>query len=122
MTDEEKACKAICDSIPCKTMCTKCKCYIAGLEAGRETEREYVKNNAFTSMKEQGLFPFGKWHDLRKDPNDLPLNTSPVLCLGSTGFIVCKYISGNWVDNQTIKLTPKYIDIYKWCEIEDTEE
>ena len=62
MTDEEKACKAICDSIPCKTMCTKCKCYIAGFKAGRETEREYVKNNAFTSMKEQGLFPFGKWH------------------------------------------------------------
>lgn len=32
MTDEEMACKAICDSIPCKTICTKCKCYIAGLE------------------------------------------------------------------------------------------
>ena len=72
MTDEEMACKAVCDSIPCKTMCTKCKCYIAGLKAGRETEREYVKNNAFTSMKEQGLFPFAKWHDLRKDPSDLP--------------------------------------------------
>lgn len=34
--------------------------YLAGLKAGREIEREYVKNNAFTSMKEQGLFPFGK--------------------------------------------------------------
>ena len=29
------ACKAVCDSIPCKTMCAKCKCYIAGLETGR---------------------------------------------------------------------------------------
>lgn len=64
MTDEEKACKAICDSTPCKTMCTKCKCYIAGFKAGKETEREYVKNNAFTSMNEQGLFPFGKWHEI----------------------------------------------------------
>ena len=36
--------------------------YLAGFKAGRETEKEYVKNNAFTSMKEQGLFPFGKWH------------------------------------------------------------
>ena len=63
-----------------------------------------------------------KWHDLRKVNDDLPLNTDPVLCLGSTGFIVCKYISGSWVDNQTIKLVPKYIDIYKWCEIEDTKE
>lgn len=63
-----------------------------------------------------------KWHDLRKDPNDLPLNTDPVLCLGSTGFIVCKYISRSWVDNQKIESIPKYIEIYKWCEIEDTEE
>lgn len=63
-----------------------------------------------------------KWHDLRKANDDLPLNTDPVLCLGSTGFIVCKYISGSWIDDQTIKLVPKYIDIYKWCEIEDTEE
>ena len=73
--------------------------YLAGLKAGRS-----------------------KWHDLSKANDDLPLNTDPVLCLGSTGFIVCKYISGSWVDNQTIKLVPKYIDIYKWCEIEDTEE
>ena len=56
MTDEEMACKTICNSIPCKTMCTKCKCYIAGFKAGRETEREYVKNNAFTSMKEAEQF------------------------------------------------------------------
>lgn len=73
--------------------------YLAGFKAGRS-----------------------KWHDLRKANDDLPLNTDPVLCLGSTGFIVCKYISGSWVDNQTIKLVPKYIDIYKWCEIEDIEE
>ena len=53
--------------------------YLAGLKIGRETEREYVKNNAFTSMKEQGLFPFGKWHNLRKDPNDLPEPHSTVL-------------------------------------------
>ena len=63
-----------------------------------------------------------KWHDLRKANDDLPLNTDPVLCLGSTGFIVCKYISGSWVDNQKIESIPKYIEIYKWCEIEDTEE
>ena len=53
--------------------------FLAGLKAGRETEREYVKNNAFTSMKEQGVFPFGKWHDLRKNPKDLPEPHSTVL-------------------------------------------
>lgn len=36
--------------------------FLAGLKTGRKTEKEYVKNNAFTSMKEQGLFPFDKWH------------------------------------------------------------
>lgn len=46
MTDEEKACKALCDSIPCKTMCTKCKCYIAGFKAGRETEKVFTSLSA----------------------------------------------------------------------------
>ena len=27
------------------------KAFLAGLKAGREVEKEYVKNNAFTSMK-----------------------------------------------------------------------
>ena len=58
---------------PCK------EAYLAGLKAGREVEKEYVRNNAFTSMKEQGLFPFGKWHSLMKDPNDLPKFHSVVL-------------------------------------------
>ena len=46
------------------------KAFLDGLKAGKETEREYVKNNAFTSMKEQGLFPFGKWHKVAD--GDLP--------------------------------------------------
>ena len=58
---------------PCK------EAYLAGFKAGRETEKEYVRNNAFTSMKEQGLFPFGKWHNLMKDLNDLPESHSVVL-------------------------------------------
>lgn len=53
--------------------------YLAGLKIGKETEREYVKNNAFTSMKEQGLFPFGKWHNLKRNPKDLPEPHSTVL-------------------------------------------
>lgn len=46
--------------------------FLAGLKTGRKTEKEYVKNNAFTSMKEQGLFPFDKWHNLLNNPIDLP--------------------------------------------------
>lgn len=47
--------------------------HLDGLKAGREIEKEYAKNNAFTSMKEQGLFPFGKWHKVAA--GDLPKHT-----------------------------------------------
>ena len=111
MTDEEMACKAICDSIPCKTMCTKYKCYIAGFKAGRETERKYVKNNAFTSMKEQGLFPFGKWHNLRKDPNDLPKEDCEIITLHENGNKnIQKWKNGNWTNAIVIS-------VIAWCEI-----
>ena len=43
--------------IPCKTMCSKCKCFLAGLKAGRQE----------------------KWHDLRKNPKDLPAENQEVL-------------------------------------------
>ena len=52
MTDKEKACKTICGNAPHKTMCTMCKCYLAGLKAGRLQQ-----------------------HDLRKDQNDLLMDT-----------------------------------------------
>ena len=56
--------------------------FLTGFKAGREIEKEYVKNNAFTSMKEQGLFPFGKWHkvadgDLPKDTRYVWTNVGP---------------------------------------------
>ena len=92
--------------------------FLAGLKAGKDMGEADLATIAYMQGAERYKT---KWHNLRKDPDDLPLNTDPVLCLGSTGFIVCKYISGSWIDNQTIKLVPKYIDIYKWCEIEDTE-
>ena len=82
MIDKEKLAEEWLDEKYLKDMGVRKPCkeaYLAGFEAGRETEKEYVKNNAFTSMKEQGLFPFGKWHNLRKDPNDLPLVNSTVL-------------------------------------------
>lgn len=93
--------------------------YMSNLDECRTKD---LMKNAFKDGAEFGYNKANEWHNLQENPTDLPLNTDPVLCLGSTGFIVCKYISGSWVDNQTIKLVPKYIDIYKWCEIEDTEE
>ena len=84
MTDEEKAEEWLKERYlkdmgvrkPCK------EAFLAGLKAGREIEKEYVKNNAFTSMKEQGLFPFAKWHkvadgDLPKDARYVWTNVGP---------------------------------------------
>lgn len=65
--------------------------FLAGLEAGKEIEKEYVKNNAFTSMKEQGLFPFGKWHDLQKNPTDVPKENVTVLLLTEVEPVTARY-------------------------------
>ena len=97
------------------------KAYLAGLKTGRETEKEYVKNNAFTSMKEQGLFPFGKWHDLRKNPKDLPEPHSTVLdengdkityCGGDTWTVYSEYYEKD-IDVEPPKA---------WCEVPKFEE
>ena len=95
--------------------------FLAGFKAGKETEREYVKNNAFTSMKEQGLFPFGKWHNLRKDPNDLPLVYSTVLDENGDKVEYIEY--GKW--QAYSEYYERYYEVdppIAWCEIPKFEE
>lgn len=75
MTNEDKLAEEWLDEKYLKDMGVRKPCkeaYLAGLKAGREIEKEYVRNNAFTSMKEQGLFPFAKWHKVADGdlPND----------------------------------------------------
>lgn len=87
MTVEEKACKYICDCTPCRIICTKAKCYIAGLEAGKP-----------------------KWHDLRKNPNDLPQDKSNVL-------IFCGYHTfGFYETDEKVWLEFEYSNVYKNAE------
>lgn len=50
MTDKEKACKACCNSIPCKKMCNYARCYMAALTAGRKEiceicEKKMIEGN-----------------------------------------------------------------------------
>ena len=89
--------------------------YLAGLEAGKEIEKEYVKNNAFTSMKEQGLFPFGKWHDINDtEPSKEQLGKQLLIRLESVigdtdyDYLVYKY------SGESITDVPGVI---AWCEI-----
>ena len=59
MTDEKKACKAICKSTPCKILCTKCKCYLAGLKAGKEMAEADLATIAYMQGAERYKT---KWH------------------------------------------------------------
>ena len=82
MTNEDKLAEEWLDERYLKDMGVRKPCkeaYLAGFKAGRETEKKYVRNNAFTSMKEQGLFPFGKWHKVADE--DLPNHEVNVLVL-----------------------------------------
>ena len=98
---------------PCK------EAFLAGLKAGREIEREYVKNNAFTSMKEQGLFPFAKWHNLRKNSKDLP-DTCMNIINQDGEKVRYDYVNKVWRTddaNDYICDTP-----IAWCEVPTFEE
>ena len=97
------------------------KAFIAGLKTGRETEKEYVKNNAFTSMKEQGLFPFGKWHKV--DDGDYPpyeKGNYTINVLTNCGDIAYYNYSLNcWiVEPSSAEIDPPIA----WCEIPKFEE
>lgn len=124
MTDEEKLAEDWLDERYLKDMGVRKPCkeaYLAGLKAGREIEKEYVRNNAFTSMKEQGLFPFGKWHDLRKNPKDLP--EPHITVLDENGDKVEHIGYDKW--QVYSEYYEKYIEVdtpIAWCEIPKFEE
>ena len=110
MTDEEKAIKDLC--IKCSSYdfcvkgnqlhCAETVAYIKGLAEGKP-----------------------KWHDLRKNPNDLPKETGPYLTDDGNTYIYdtdCKKWRTprcmvcwdfNWLDDG---------DIVAWCELPKFEE
>ena len=103
MTDEELLAEEhICDGkcqdditknyVHCKT-CTRIKDFLAGLKAGRP-----------------------QWHDLRKDPNDLPKHSVRVLVLLEDKLYEISSISADnrWVCTDYYTGEDKVI---AWCEI-----
>ena len=125
MTDEEKAEEYANKNVPNGTFGYRSlgdvhydveQAYLAGLKAGRETERKYVKNNAFTSMKEQGLFPFGKWHKVAD--GDYPpydkCNCSINVFANSGHIAYYNYDDECWIEVfSVIEINPPIA----WCEI-----
>lgn len=93
------------------------KAYLAGLKTGREIEKEYVKNNAFTSMKEQGLFPFGKWN--RISDNDLPKENKLYLVkIKDNGLAIAYFNSQYWETRYNLGESGHCVEtVIAWCEI-----
>lgn len=116
MTKEEKAeeylkCEFACgdydrENKKCifKNKCEKYKIYLDGLSEGKP-----------------------KWHDLRKDPNDLPNRNLPVYVQFADGDnYVAKYIDIRWSDKSCwvdqYDSTDYIHDVIAWCELPKFEE
>lgn len=84
--------------------------FLAGFKAGRKTEKEYVKNNAFTSMKEQGLFPFDKWHKVAD--GDLPKDGRIVSDQEGNNVKYVKHLNKWFYRHRSCEA-----DVIAWCEI-----
>lgn len=82
--------------------------YLAGIEA----ERKYVRDNAFTSMKEQESFPFGKLHKVAD--GDLPKQDghtcfSVEVLANNNKIVYYKFSSGKWFcGNKEVKVIAWY--------------
>ena len=98
------------------------KTFLAGLKAGREIEKEYVKNNAFTSMKEQGLFPFGKWHKIAD--GDLPKENKLYLVeIKDNGLAIAYFNGRHWETRYNLGDSGHCVEtVIAWCEIPKFEE
>ena len=92
------------------------KTFLDGFKAGREVEKEYVKNNAFTSMKEQGLFPFGKWH--RISDGDLPKENKLYLVEIKDNGLAIAYFNGlHWETRYNLGESGHCVEtVIAWCE------
>ena len=125
MTDEEKLAEEYVKSVidvnafDWKIVREISLAYLAGLKTGKEIER--VKNNAFTSMKEQGMFPFEKWHKVAD--GDLPKENKNVLIYFNRANHIGFYRNGFWFTNSDGCLEDDDACVDRWCEIpEYTEE
>ena len=77
-----------------------------------------LKRAYLVGAKENGIV----WHDLRKDPNDLPKETLTVLInaydYGISGYYIAHFLNGKWWSNVTSEI---FTGVIAWCEIPQFE-
>lgn len=80
------------------------------------------RDGYITSAKENGVI----WHDLRKNPNDLPKNQNEVLCLLWEDSYYIGYYSINskmWCFNEfSLSEDENEDEVTAWCELPKFEE
>lgn len=90
MTDEERFCNKRCYSNLCRRRCEYVSTYLDGLAAGKM-----------------------RWHDLRKDPNDLPTLDGMYWTYNECGY----YDIHIWIPQLW-----KECKVISWCELPKFEE
>lgn len=103
MTDEEKAEEKYQEHI------NKEDCYVS------KSEEEIYTDGFFDGLAEGKP----KWHDLRKNPDDLPKGDEDCLCLVSECYFVGHYVKEDkeWHFDEFISS-----DVIAWCELPNFEE
>lgn len=64
--------------------------FLAGLKAGKDMGEADLATIAYMQGAERYKT---KWHDLRKDPNDLPKDNDEKLCFYEKGKVIARYDS-----------------------------
>ena len=82
--------------------------FLAGLEAGKDMAEADFATIAYIQGAERYK---PKWHDLRKDPNDLPKEDCEIITLHKNGNKnIQRWKNGNWTNAIVIP-------VIAWCEI-----
>ena len=85
--------------------------YNRTLNIGEEERYKAITDAYITGAKENGI----EWHDLRKDPNDLPEERKDVLVLYTSKEVEVKHLEWNkeWWGNGTYC---SFEGVIAWCE------
>lgn len=116
MTEEEKAVEYS------RGLCKDCKSTVCSIRTDKTCAERIFLEQAYLAGLHEGQ---PKWHDLRKDPNDLPNDDREVICkittsqLGVYGTVIDSFIK---VGSKRMWKTTPNVPKIAWCEIPQFKE
>ena len=96
--------------------------FLAGYKAGQDKTMDKAVEN-YNSLVTSYMERLPKWHDLRKDPNDLPKEGTLVVAIHANGNMhLHKYLDG-WSSVYKERVVGAIVvPVIAWCEIPRHEE